>query len=88
MIQPRNLIVVEENAHVQIIERHQSLTNNAVLTNAVTEVFAAKRATVDFIKFRMIRKCFLVDNTYVDQKTKVLFLYIHFLLEEILLEII
>ncbi|MDP4601181.1 MAG: Fe-S cluster assembly protein SufD, partial [Polaribacter sp.] len=29
MMQPRNLIVVEENAHVQIIERHQSLTSNA-----------------------------------------------------------
>ncbi|MBK5194335.1 MAG: Fe-S cluster assembly protein SufD, partial [Flavobacteriaceae bacterium] len=26
MIQPRNLIVVDENAQVQIIERHQSLT--------------------------------------------------------------
>ena len=30
MLQPRNLIVVEENAHVQIIERHQSLTAIAV----------------------------------------------------------
>ena len=29
MTQPRNLIVVEQNAHVQIIERHQSLTQNA-----------------------------------------------------------
>ncbi|MGB1307564.1 MAG: Fe-S cluster assembly protein SufD, partial [Oceanihabitans sp.] len=35
--QPRNLIVVDENAHVQIIERHQSLTDNPVLTNSVTE---------------------------------------------------
>ncbi|HLV69888.1 MAG TPA: hypothetical protein VKY34_04215, partial [Xanthomarina sp.] len=35
MNQPRNLIVVNENSHVQIIERHQSLTNNPVLTNSV-----------------------------------------------------
>lgn len=36
MLQPRNLIVVNENSHVQIIERHQSLTDNPVLTNSVT----------------------------------------------------
>ena len=30
MLQPRNLIIVNENAHVQIIERHQSLTDNPV----------------------------------------------------------
>ena len=35
-LQPRNLIVVGENAHVQIIERHQSLSSNEVLTNSVT----------------------------------------------------
>ena len=39
MIQPRNLVVAERNAHVQIIERHQSLTDNPVLTNVVTEIF-------------------------------------------------
>ena len=38
LLQPRNLIVVDENSHVQIIERHQSLTDNAVLTNSVTEI--------------------------------------------------
>ena len=40
MLQPRSLVVVGENAHVQIIERHQSLTDNPVLTNAVTEIYA------------------------------------------------
>jgi Fe-S cluster assembly protein SufD len=29
-----------KNAHVQIIERHQSLNENPVLTNSVTEIFA------------------------------------------------
>ena len=37
MVQPRNLVIVGENAHVQIVERHQSLNSNPVLTNSVTE---------------------------------------------------
>ncbi|MCP5062865.1 MAG: Fe-S cluster assembly protein SufD, partial [Ignavibacteriae bacterium] len=50
MIQPRNLIVVGENSVVRIMERHQSLTDNPVLTNSVTEIFASKRAIVDYYK--------------------------------------
>lgn len=69
MIQPRNLIVVDENAHVQIIERHQSLTDNPVLTNSVTEVFVAKRAIVDYYKIQNDRdSASLIDNTFVEQK--------------------
>jgi len=71
MVQPRNLIVVEENAHVQIIERHQNLTSNAVLSNVVTEIFAEKSATVDIYKIQNDAiNASLVDNTYVDQKSK------------------
>ena len=70
MMQPRNLIVVEENAHVQIIERHQSLNSNAVLSNVVTEVFAARNATVDYYKIQNDNlKASLVDNTFIEQKT-------------------
>jgi len=70
MIQPRNLIVVEENAHVQIIERHQSLTTNAVLSNVVTEVFADRNSTVDYYKIQNDEEnASLVDNTYVNQKS-------------------
>jgi Fe-S cluster assembly protein SufD len=50
LLQPRNLIVVEENAELQVIERHQSLTTNDVFTNSVTEIFAAKNAIVDYYK--------------------------------------
>ncbi|SIQ06823.1 Fe-S cluster assembly protein SufD [Maribacter ulvicola] len=71
LLQPRNLIVVEENAEVQIIERHQSLTTNEVLTNAVTEIFAAKSAIVDFYKIQNdAPTASLIDNTYIDQKDK------------------
>ena len=70
MLQPRNLIVVDQNAHVQIIERHQSLTNNSVLTNVVTEVFADRHSTVDFYKIQNDHiEASLVDNTFVEQQS-------------------
>ncbi|WP_189361015.1 Fe-S cluster assembly protein SufD [Algibacter mikhailovii] len=69
LLQPRNLIVVEENSHVQIIERHQSLTNNAVLTNSVTEIFARKRAIVDYYKIQNdTANASLIDNTFIKQQ--------------------
>ncbi|WP_299333239.1 Fe-S cluster assembly protein SufD [uncultured Psychroserpens sp.] len=69
MLQPRNLIVVDENSHVQIIERHQSLTENPVLTNSVTEIFTNKRAIVDYYKIQNDNhKASLIDNTFIKQK--------------------
>lgn len=68
-LQPRNLVIVGENAHVQIIERHQSLTDEPVFTNAVTEIFAAKRAIVDYYKLQNdAQTANLIDNTFVKQK--------------------
>ncbi|MDG5490926.1 Fe-S cluster assembly protein SufD [Psychroserpens sp. SPM9] len=69
LLQPRNLIVVDENSHVQIIERHQSLTDHPVLTNSVTEVFANKRAIVDYYKIQNDKQsASLVDHTFIKQK--------------------
>ena len=69
MVQPRNLVIVGENAHVQIIERHQSLNENPVLTNSVTEIFADKRAVVDYYKIQNdLQSANLIDNTYIAQK--------------------
>jgi Fe-S cluster assembly protein SufD len=79
LVQPRNLIIVGENSHVQIIERHQSLNEtrangeqsvaNPVLTNSVTEIFAQKRAIVDYYKIQSDNlEANLIDNTYVSQK--------------------
>lgn len=69
MLQPRNLIVVDENSHVQIIERHQSLTDNAVLTNSVTEIFANKRSIVDYYKIQNDNEhASLIDNTFINQE--------------------
>lgn len=69
LVQPRNLVIVGENSHVQIIERHQCLNENAVLTNSVTEIFAQKRAIVDYYKIQNdALEANLIDNTYVSQK--------------------
>jgi len=69
MLQPRNLIIVGENSHVQIVERHQSLNDNIVLTNSVTEIFANKRAIVDYYKIQNDKNtASLIDNTYVQQQ--------------------
>jgi Fe-S cluster assembly protein SufD len=69
MVQPRNLVIVGENAHVQIVERHQSLNENPVLTNSVTEIFAQKRAIVDYYKIQNdVQTANLIDNTYISQK--------------------
>src|SRR5690606_28576176 len=69
MMQPRNLVVVGENAYVQIIERHQSLNANAVLTNAVTEIHTQKRGIVDYYKIQNDHEdASLIDNTYISQQ--------------------
>lgn len=69
MVQPRSLVIAGENSHVQIIERHQSLSENPVLTNTVTEIFAKKRAIVDYYKIQNDESsASLVDNTYISQK--------------------
>ncbi|RZJ57923.1 MAG: Fe-S cluster assembly protein SufD, partial [Flavobacterium sp.] len=69
MVQPRNLIVVGKNAQVQIIERHQSLNSNPVLTNSVTEIFVQERAMADYYKIQNdVLTANLIDNTFIAQK--------------------
>ena len=71
MLQPRNLIVIDQNSHIQIIERHQSLTNHPVLTNSVTEIFAGRHANIDYYKIQNdTTSASLVDNTYIEQDSK------------------
>ncbi len=70
LLQPRNLVVVEQNAHVKIIERHQNLSENSVLTNSVTEIFCDRDATIDYYKIQNDNlQASLVDNTFVEQKS-------------------
>ncbi len=68
LLQPRNLVVAEENSEVQIIERHQSLSEKKVFTNVVTEIYAAKRALVDYYKIQNDKlEASLVDTTEIEQ---------------------
>ena len=68
-LQTRNLIVVEENAQVQITERHQNFDGKEVFTNALTEINAAANSIVDFYKIQNDkRSCSLIDNTWVNQE--------------------
>lgn len=69
MTQPRNLIIVGENAQVQIIERHRSLTDHAVLTNVVTEMAVDKSAVVHYYKVQNDNNAAsLIDTTVVNQQ--------------------
>lgn len=71
LLQPRNLIVAEPNSQVQIIERHQSLTENATLTNVVTEVYNSKDAMVDIYKIQAnTSNASMVDGTYFHQEER------------------
>ncbi len=69
MLNPRNLIIVGENSHVQIYERHQSLNKNKILTNCVTEIFTHKRAIVNYYKVQNDKNnASIIDHTYIQQK--------------------
>lgn len=66
--QPRNLVVLGENAAAQVIERHQNLTQNKVFTNAVTEVSVGARAQLDYHKLQYDTPLSaLVDTTSITQ---------------------
>lgn len=68
MVQPRNLVILEQGAKAEIIERHQSLTETPVLTNAVTEVSVGANAELHYYKLQNdVHSASLVDNTWIDQ---------------------
>ena len=71
LLQPRNLIIVDENSQVKIVERHQSLSTSKVLNNTVTEIFANKRAHIDYYKVQNDKlNASLIDTTFVQQKNQ------------------
>lgn len=69
MIQPRNLIILEDNCQVQIIERTQNIGNSESFTNAVTEVFVGKNSILDYYKIQNdTLESNLVDSTSITQQ--------------------
>lgn len=62
--QPRNLIVLESGSHAQIIERHQSLGEAPVLTNAATEIYVEDNAELELYRIQNDgAEASLIDNT-------------------------
>jgi len=69
MTQPRNLILLEENAEATITERHQSLSDKPVLTNSATEIFVERHARLRYHKIQNDNnQASLIDNTSIRQK--------------------
>lgn len=69
MLHPRNLIILEEGANVQIIEQHQSLSDQIVLSNSVTEISLAKDSKIEYFKIQNdTLNSSLIDNTFIIQK--------------------
>ena len=68
LVQPRNLIIVGKNVDVKIIERHQSLTENNILTNSVTEISVSENSHYYHYKVQNDNaNASLIDNTFVAQ---------------------
>jgi Fe-S cluster assembly protein SufD len=79
---PRNLIVVEENAQVQLIESYQSIDSMAItINNALTEIVIEENANVSHYKIQDENKFgHLVNTTQIYQKTKSVFTTYTFIL--------
>jgi len=68
-LQPRNLIIADKNAKVEIIERHQSLKDHSVVTNSLTEIYAEKNSFIDYYKIQNdLNSATLIDNTFISQQ--------------------
>lgn len=66
---PRNLLIVEEGAKVEIIESHHNFDNSFVLTNSVTEIIVEKNANAYWHKLQNdSANSYLIDHTFAKQE--------------------
>ena len=69
--QTRSLVIAEENAQIQITERHQTFNDKEVFCIGATEIFANNNAIVDFYKIQNNNSnASLVDHTLVGQQKR------------------
>ena len=69
--QPRNLFVVEKNAHFSMIICDHTLSPQKFLTNAVTEVFVGENAHFDLIRMQNEHNAACkITNTFIHQEQK------------------
>ena len=75
IINPRNLIVVDENAQAKIIESFETVDSTAkIFNNALTEIVVDERAIVDHYKIQNENELgYLVNTTQVIQKKQSVF---------------
>lgn len=67
--QTRSLVILGENAHAEIIERHQSLTTAQSWTNAVDEVFMGAGARLHWVKLQHDEaSAALTQHSVIEQK--------------------
>ncbi len=68
-VYPRNLIVVEPGARIQLVESYHSLNDAGYFTNAVTEAVVAANASLQHIKVQMESlRGFHISSTQVQQE--------------------
>jgi Fe-S cluster assembly protein SufD len=69
--QPRNIIAVDENAHVKFAETFRTIGDNRSLTNIVTEIHVSESAYVEYYKIQNeSEKAFHVGTTQVRMMDK------------------
>lgn len=69
MIQPRNLIVADENSQATVIEHYVAVSEARYLTNAVTEVIAGRNAQVEHYRIQQESgKAYHIGGLYVHQE--------------------
>ena len=74
LIQPRILVVVEADAHVEIVEHFPAVKAGSCFENRVTEVFVGERAFVDHtLVYERDENALLVNALYVHQEAKSIF---------------
>lgn len=72
--QPRNLIVVEENAQANFIEVKQTIGTNASFSNSVTEVIMKENSVVEYYKLQNdADQSYQVDTTVIKLEGKSVF---------------
>jgi Fe-S cluster assembly protein SufD len=71
MIQPRYLIIQEENSKLTMVHCDHSLTHNLSFTNTVSETFLAKGSTMDHYKIQNKGpNSAVINNAFFNQKTE------------------
>ncbi len=69
--QPRNLIVVEDQAEVKIFEQHKTLSEKTVFINVVTEMVVGKEVHSSYYKIQNDKEtASLIDNTFIAHEEK------------------